>query len=266
MHISFVRSITMDSWNPKQMKKMEVGGNSAFKRVLDDFGIASLPQRDKFNTRAVEWYRNCISSQSENEALPPPPTVADGRIPVHTISTPSSVSGNYGTPREYLSNASNLPSTQTDPTESVGDLINTAFSWVGVKVKTAAQKVQEDGWAETLGNALNSVAEKADKAFKTVTDEKFIESVKSRASIVGKWVAEDSTNVAPSGRDQSAYLSSVTTGRMEAVGSDGTRRGNYFSDSRVEFGSPPVPQVAAVSVAPVLPPKKEDDDFWNELR
>jgi ADP-ribosylation factor GTPase-activating protein 1 len=30
VHISFVRSITMDSWNEKQLKKMEAGGNSRF--------------------------------------------------------------------------------------------------------------------------------------------------------------------------------------------------------------------------------------------
>jgi len=30
VHISFVRSVTMDSWNEKQLKKMEVGGNSRF--------------------------------------------------------------------------------------------------------------------------------------------------------------------------------------------------------------------------------------------
>ena len=36
VHISFVRSVTMDSWNEKQLKKMEVGGNSRFNAFAVD--------------------------------------------------------------------------------------------------------------------------------------------------------------------------------------------------------------------------------------
>jgi len=36
VHISFVRSVTMDSWNEKQLKKMECGGNSNFLKFASE--------------------------------------------------------------------------------------------------------------------------------------------------------------------------------------------------------------------------------------
>ncbi len=37
VHISFVRSLTMDSWNDKQLQKMECGGNSNFISFLNEY-------------------------------------------------------------------------------------------------------------------------------------------------------------------------------------------------------------------------------------
>lgn len=37
VHISFVRSLTMDSWNDKQFRKMELGGNGHFISFLNEY-------------------------------------------------------------------------------------------------------------------------------------------------------------------------------------------------------------------------------------
>lgn len=34
VHVSFVRSVTMDSWSPQQLKMMQSGGNDALNRFL----------------------------------------------------------------------------------------------------------------------------------------------------------------------------------------------------------------------------------------
>ena len=39
VHISFVRSVQMDSWSTKQIQSMRVGGNGKFRAYLDDKGI-----------------------------------------------------------------------------------------------------------------------------------------------------------------------------------------------------------------------------------
>ncbi|KAI3675574.1 hypothetical protein L1987_85164 [Smallanthus sonchifolius] len=40
VHISFVRSITMDSWSEIQLRKMESGGNEILNKFLSKYGIA----------------------------------------------------------------------------------------------------------------------------------------------------------------------------------------------------------------------------------
>eukprot|EP00967_Tisochrysis_lutea_P074281 scaffold99693_cov20-Tisochrysis_lutea.AAC.2 len=39
VHISFVRSVSMDSWSPEQLKKMQAGGNDKLNSFLKNYGI-----------------------------------------------------------------------------------------------------------------------------------------------------------------------------------------------------------------------------------
>ncbi|KAL2541005.1 ADP-ribosylation factor GTPase-activating protein AGD7 [Abeliophyllum distichum] len=39
VHISFVRSVTMDSWSEIQLKKMELGKNERFNQFILQYGI-----------------------------------------------------------------------------------------------------------------------------------------------------------------------------------------------------------------------------------
>ena len=41
VHISFVRSIEMDSWKPLDLKRMEVGGNKLAKAYYEKNGMIS---------------------------------------------------------------------------------------------------------------------------------------------------------------------------------------------------------------------------------
>merc|ERR1719454_2077774 len=49
VHISFVRSITMDSWKPGQLRLMELGGNEKLKAFFKQHGIPdSAPIVEKY--------------------------------------------------------------------------------------------------------------------------------------------------------------------------------------------------------------------------
>merc|ERR1719424_58105 len=82
VHISFVRSTTMDSWKPLQLKLMELGGNQKLKAFFRLHKIADMPIVQKYNTRAAEWYRKNLRALAEGTDQPPP-------LPEGTASLPS---------------------------------------------------------------------------------------------------------------------------------------------------------------------------------
>eukprot|EP00252_Welwitschia_mirabilis_P008276 TRINITY_DN2001_c0_g1_i1.p1 TRINITY_DN2001_c0_g1~~TRINITY_DN2001_c0_g1_i1.p1 ORF type:complete len:301 (+),score=49.62 TRINITY_DN2001_c0_g1_i1:354-1256(+) len=86
VHISFVRSVTMDSWSEIQLKKMEAGGNDPFNSFLALYGIPK--ETDivaKYNTKAAGVYRDKIQALAEGKPWRDPPVVKErpGKPPAH---------------------------------------------------------------------------------------------------------------------------------------------------------------------------------------
>ncbi|KAK2980818.1 hypothetical protein RJ640_020470 [Escallonia rubra] len=78
VHISFVRSVTMDSWSEIQLKKMESGGNDALNAYLSQHGIPK--ETDivaKYNTSAAAAYRDKIQALAEGRPWREPPVVKE---------------------------------------------------------------------------------------------------------------------------------------------------------------------------------------------
>jgi len=70
VHISFVRSISMDSWTPKQIKMMQVGGNTKFHEFLREYGIPlNTPTKEKYTTQVVEYYKKKILALVEGRSF-----------------------------------------------------------------------------------------------------------------------------------------------------------------------------------------------------
>ncbi|XP_067646955.1 ADP-ribosylation factor GTPase-activating protein 1 [Eurosta solidaginis] len=69
VHISFVRSVTMDKWKDIELEKMKVGGNSKarefFERQLDWDDRAPISQR--YNSKSAALYRDKISSLAQGK-------------------------------------------------------------------------------------------------------------------------------------------------------------------------------------------------------
>ncbi|KAH7678031.1 ADP-ribosylation factor GTPase-activating protein 1 [Dioscorea alata] len=78
VHISFVRSVTMDSWSEIQLKKMEAGGNDRLNAFLSGYGIAKETDIvTKYNTNAAGVYRDRIQALAEGRAWRDPPVVKE---------------------------------------------------------------------------------------------------------------------------------------------------------------------------------------------
>lgn len=47
-------SVTMDAWNPDQLRRMQLGGNDRLNKFLAQYGVAKSTEiRDKYNSKAA---------------------------------------------------------------------------------------------------------------------------------------------------------------------------------------------------------------------
>lgn len=68
VNISYIRSITIDSWNNNQVAFMKQGGN---RRLLDlakifEIDIKKVNKKDFYNSRLMDFYRKLIKSEISN--------------------------------------------------------------------------------------------------------------------------------------------------------------------------------------------------------
>jgi ADP-ribosylation factor GTPase-activating protein 1 len=69
VHLSFVRSISMDKWKDIELQKMKVGGNKKAKQFFEsqpDWN-PNMPLSEKYNTKAAALYRDKISTEAQGK-------------------------------------------------------------------------------------------------------------------------------------------------------------------------------------------------------
>ncbi|XP_059475785.1 ADP-ribosylation factor GTPase-activating protein 1 [Neocloeon triangulifer] len=81
VHLSFVRSISMDKWKDTELEKMKVGGNLKAREFFDsqDTWDDTLSIQQKYNTRAAALYRDKIATLAQG--LPWDESVSAARLP-----------------------------------------------------------------------------------------------------------------------------------------------------------------------------------------
>uniref|UniRef100_A0A2M3Z2W3 ADP-ribosylation factor GTPase-activating protein 1 n=1 Tax=Anopheles braziliensis TaxID=58242 RepID=A0A2M3Z2W3_9DIPT len=69
VHLSFVRSVSMDKWKDIELEKMKVGGNRKAREFFDeqDDWDETAPINRKYNTRAAALYRDKISTLAQGQ-------------------------------------------------------------------------------------------------------------------------------------------------------------------------------------------------------
>jgi len=69
VHVSFVRSVTMDSWSPIQLSRMKCGGNDALHDFWKDQKFPNnLSAQEKYDNEAMELYRAHLLSKAKGES------------------------------------------------------------------------------------------------------------------------------------------------------------------------------------------------------
>jgi len=70
VHLSFVRSITMDTWSPLQLEKMRAGGNTRLKSFFKKQKFPSkLSAKEKFDNEAMEKYRERLAAIAKGKSV-----------------------------------------------------------------------------------------------------------------------------------------------------------------------------------------------------
>ena len=58
VHVSMVRSLSLDTWTEKQLRQMERGGNRALQDFLSEYALTDIVDiKVKYNTKAADYYR-----------------------------------------------------------------------------------------------------------------------------------------------------------------------------------------------------------------
>ena len=79
VHISFVRSVSMDSWTEKQIQMMRLGGNDKLNDFLRKYQISkTTPIPQKYNAPAAMLYKDRLAA------------IVEGRVPPTELPTSSS--------------------------------------------------------------------------------------------------------------------------------------------------------------------------------
>ncbi|KAI8510369.1 ADP-ribosylation factor GTPase-activating protein 1 [Branchiostoma belcheri] len=109
VHLSFVRSVTMDKWKDAELEKMKVGGNNSarefFKSQSDYDPNWSLSE--KYNSKAAALYRDKISTEAEGKTWSEQTSSAKNYVPYQpTRRTHTSNTQNFGSAGSNTSNSS----------------------------------------------------------------------------------------------------------------------------------------------------------------
>lgn len=90
VHISFVRSIAMDSWTTPQLILMKAGGNGKCASYLSSNGILpSTPIKAKYESRPAQHYKEVLKARANGQPEPPMPTFSAPKTQSNHNTIPS---------------------------------------------------------------------------------------------------------------------------------------------------------------------------------
>ena len=70
VHLSFVRSVSMDAWKDREIRAMRVGSNAKMNAFFEKHGVSKLSIKDKYDSPAAAMWRETISALKEGRAPP----------------------------------------------------------------------------------------------------------------------------------------------------------------------------------------------------
>jgi len=107
VHLSFVRSVTMDKWKDVELEKMKAGGNAKFREFLEsqeDYDPCWSLQ-DKYNSKAAALFRDKVATLAEGREWSPESSPAQNWTPPQPKTLPSTAHRASGHPQNSTSSS-----------------------------------------------------------------------------------------------------------------------------------------------------------------
>eukprot|EP01084_Bolivina_argentea_P056750 103812_1 len=192
VHITFVRSVTMDGWSNIQLARMKNGGNAKLKRFwIQQKFPKKLTPKQKLNNTTMDKYRSHLLKLAKGHKVEPIPFIGYEErltIPSRTASASSLYSNNSASnsmsnlndpnaPRKMqgFGNTDYDPNNQNDTTQNdqlnqmLGDFGSWASSFAAKTTAVASDLAQK---SKTAAVQISSKASEKASTIKTkVTDE-----------------------------------------------------------------------------------------------
>eukprot|EP00929_Paragymnodinium_shiwhaense_P049561 TRINITY_DN24996_c0_g1_i1.p1 TRINITY_DN24996_c0_g1~~TRINITY_DN24996_c0_g1_i1.p1 ORF type:complete len:897 (+),score=262.34 TRINITY_DN24996_c0_g1_i1:67-2757(+) len=102
VHLSFVRSTSMDIWRPEQLRRMQLGGTARFQAFLGSYPKLKEPPRTstaltaRYSSRAAAYYRRLLDTRCESgnaSNVESPPSAETGHLPASDLEGASAADG-----------------------------------------------------------------------------------------------------------------------------------------------------------------------------
>ncbi|XP_063457215.1 ADP-ribosylation factor GTPase-activating protein 1 isoform X3 [Pan paniscus] len=107
VHLSFVRSVTMDKWKDIELEKMKAGGNAKFREFLEsqeDYDPCWSLQ-EKYNSRAAALFRDKVATLAEGREWSLKSSPAQNWTPPQPRTLPSTVHRASGQPQSVTASS-----------------------------------------------------------------------------------------------------------------------------------------------------------------
>ncbi|KAJ2954085.1 hypothetical protein O0L34_g2301 [Tuta absoluta] len=286
VHLSFVRSVTMDKWKDIELEKMMVGGNAKAREFFDSQPDMKpgMTMQQKYNTKAAAMYRQKIQALAEGQAWSPsdykPETIersewtreyssGDHSFPTSGSDNNISYHSEYGSGRYTgFGNTKQSQSTPMSPMHSGNEIVDntlaslaTGWSAFASSVTKVARSATENA-VRYGGIATQKVTEMASTVTEKVNNRGGWSSLSGannetrRGSATGPYQSQGYGAMKNSTSEPYSQWNEQSQPWKESVT---TRNLDARDLSQVGVSSPP-PDIKNITIK-----KKADDDSWDWL-
>jgi hypothetical protein len=186
VRVSFVRSVTMDTWSDLQLIMMKNGGNAKLRGFFESYGVPKDSPIDfKYKTKAGYYYREMLKALAEGKDIPTAPSLEEGLELVDSKNTnykgqSVGFGSNQNQEEDFSDKVMDMLDKGVVTTKKVANDISDKFK--DMKIKEEAQKV-----GTTISNGAKKVYGKVEE---TLTDPNLKTNVKEFGSKVATGTKE----------------------------------------------------------------------------